>query len=144
MRRDLIVMGSIAAIAGIALAALLTASFGARSSGPPATLRPTPAAAPAVSARTEAAQPAAVRRHPLRTRHRQRHRREHPAVKPAHSAPSLTVAQHPATPQSQPVIQSEPTQTVSSPAPAPAPVKPLSRPAPKRSSPSGASFDDSG
>jgi hypothetical protein len=141
MRRDLIVMGSIAAIAGIALAALLTASFGARSSGLPATLRPAPAAAPAVSVRTDAAKPAALRRHPSRKLHRHRHRRKHPAGKPALS---VAVAQRPATPQSRPVIQSEPRQTVASPAPTPEPVRPLSRPTPKRSSPVGTSFDDSG
>jgi hypothetical protein len=42
------------------------------------------------------------------------------------------------------VADPQPTQTVALPAPAPKPVRQFSKPAPKRSSPGGVSFDDSG
>jgi hypothetical protein len=146
MRRDLVVMGGLAAIAGIALAAMLTASFGARSSGPPALLKPAAEALPA-----KAADPpkAAVSRKP-RPHSRPRHRQaQHAPVLPAQGTTSLADAQQP--PTIKPAVQqprpaTQPKQQVTTPAPAPQPVRPLSRPArPKKGgSGSGATFDDSG
>jgi outer membrane biosynthesis protein TonB len=134
MRRDLITMGAIAAVVGIGLAALLTASFGASSSGPPAALRPAEAApekAPAPVAKK-------VEHKPRTAAHRRRKaHRPKPSPRPA-PAPSTV-----ATPTPLPE-QTQTTETVATPAPVAAPVKQLSRPAPKRKAPEGATFDDSG
>jgi hypothetical protein len=143
-RRELVWMGAIAAAVGLALAALLTASFGAKSSGPPAALRPATPTPSAVAKKT-AAEATVRRRHPAR-KHRKHHshprdRRHAAPAKPTHTTPTLAQAERPAS-QTQPVAGSQPTQTVASPAPAPEPVRQLSRP--KRSTPGGASFDDSG
>src|SRR5206468_3876079 len=90
-RYELVWMGSIAAVAGIGLAALLTASFGARSSGTPPGLRPA-AAATAVPAEPAAAKRVPVRVHAARKHaaHRRHMRvRDHaPTAKPARSIPT--------------------------------------------------------
>lgn len=146
MRRyELFWMGSIAAIAGIGVAALLTASFGARSSGDPASLRPAPVAT-AVATESAAAKRVPVRIHaaPKHTVHRHHRKvsRQAPSAKPAGSVPTSTHVE--SAPPTQRVSDSQPTPTVASPAPAPTVVKRVSTPAPKHSSSSGASFDDSG
>ena len=138
-------MGSIAALVGLLHAALLTASFGARSSSQPAALRtsappPAPVATKTTVARAPERKPH-VRKHRNKHQRQRRHSRHAPA-KPAHSTPTLAQAQTPVVTQTEPQAVSQPTETVASPAPAPKPVKQLSRP--KRSSPGGTSFDDSG
>jgi hypothetical protein len=143
MRRDVVAMGSIAAIAGIALAALLTVAFGARSSGPPAALKPTSVPA-AVAAETHA--PAKVLRRQADRPRRRVNRRHIPAAAASaqSTGPSRAAATPPATAQTQTTTQP---QTVAAPAPTPAPVRPLSRPKPSKpagGSPGGGSFDDSG
>ena len=148
MRRyELVWMGSIAAVAGIGLAALLTASFGARSSGAPAALRPSP---PATAAATG---PALVERAPVRAhvarihvvRKRHRHAR-HPVVSAHRARPIAAPAPAKSPVPTRTTADFRPTQTVDSatPAPAPKPVKRVSQPAPKHSAPTGFSFDDSG
>jgi FtsZ-interacting cell division protein ZipA len=139
-------MGTLAAIAGIALAALLTASFGARSSGPPANLKP------AVEASTTKAAdpPKAAAKNTLRPHDRRRHRkpRQHPPASPAQGPTSLADAQQPPTIKQavqRPQQTTQPQQNLTTPAPAPQPVRPLSRPTrPKKVSSGGGTFDDSG
>jgi hypothetical protein len=141
IRRDVIAMGSIAAIAGIALAALLTLAFGARSSGPPADLK-LPGAPAAGTAEPHST--AAIRRKAERKRHKPR---RHAAAAPApQAAPPPRVADTPTPATTEPRTTTQ-TQTVASPAPAPQPVRPLSRPKPSKpagGSQDGVSFDDSG
>ena len=130
-----------AALVGLVLAALLTASFGARSSSQPAALR-TSAPPPAPVATKTTVRRAPERKHPVRKQRRHRRHSRHAPAKSAHSTPTLAQAQTPVVTQTEPQAVSQPTQTVASPAPAPKPVKQLSRP--KRSPPGGTSFDDSG
>ncbi len=144
MRPDLIAMGTIAALTGIALAALLTVSFGARSSGPPAALRPAQVPRPAETTKTQAAATPLVKRNraPEKTRHKRR--RQLRASAPAPSPPVAPVAAEPkpvTTPQTTPSPQR--TQPVVAPAPDPQPVRPLGRPK-SGGSGGGGSFDDSG
>ena len=156
MRRDLIVMGTIAAVVGLALALLLTASFGARSSGPPAALKRadgTPSAAVAeVAAKHEAATLARRRaeRRKLRRQHR-RARARRAASRPA--VPVVAQSRPATTTQSESGFspqESRQTQTVTSPSPSPSPkpqpVQRQSHPKPAGSGGGGpgGSFDDSG
>jgi hypothetical protein len=155
MRRDLVLMGTFAAIAGIGLAAALTAALGVRSSGPPAPLKVASVPPATTAAKTTVVAPKHTVAHkaaPHRKRHTQRrhraHRRRAPRVAPA-PAPTRVVAQAPAPTQvqqapvqrqTQPV--SRPVTPVSKPAPAPRPSRPVSTPKPKHTP--GVAFDDSG
>ena len=152
MRRDLVMMGTIAAVVGVGLAAGLTAALGVRSSGTPAPLRTAASPAqgtPAVSVRVDRP-PAQVARKRDKPRRRKPRRVATPAPAPS---PPPVVAQAAPEPAPAPApVEPQPTQQVSTPAPQPAPPppKPLSRPKPTNSgggggggSP-GVSFDDSG
>jgi hypothetical protein len=143
MRRDLVLECTIAAVAGIGLAAVLTSSLGVRSSGsgdPLNSVAQTPAAD---VADVPAAAPSKVAPHQApRKRHRHHSRRPARVATPspppvvAQAAPVATRKPASARPQR----TAAPVQPVS--APAPAPVKPQSRPKP--SGGGGVSFDDSG
>jgi hypothetical protein len=145
MRRDLVVMGTLAAIAGIALAALLTASFGASSSGPPATLKPAVKAlkpeAPSLAKATAARKAARAQR-----RRRVHRARQSTPAAPVQTGASVAQTQPSTTTPTQQQTTTQPQQQVTTPAPNPQPVRPLSRPTqPKRgSSDGGGTFDDSG
>jgi hypothetical protein len=148
MRKDLVLMGTIAAIAGIGLAAVLTASLGVRSSGPPAPLRsaaPAKAAEPPLIAASEAPKTAPRKHVRKRVKRRIRH------VRPTAPAPQPAIAQTaPVTRPAPAPVRPQRTQPVSAPAPAPAPVSkpapaPVKQPSsPKRTGSPGVSFDDSG
>lgn len=148
VRRDLVLMGTFAAIAGIGLAAALTAALGVRSSGPPAPLKA--AAAPAVTATIAEAPVASKTKIVHRRAHKPRHRRHRRHIRQAAPAPPpQVVAQAPVRTRVQAPVQQP--QPVSAPAPAPAPrPQPLSRPKPKPTGGGsgggtpGVSFDDSG
>jgi hypothetical protein len=154
MRPDLIAMGTAAAIVGLALAVLLTASFGARSSGPPAALKagvatPSAPAAKAAAQRQEAA--VAVLHRRAERKKRDRRRRQARARRQASAPPVSPVvaeSQPLTTTQSRPTIQPQTQQTrpVASPAPRPQRVQPLSKPKPGGSGggKAGGAFDDSG
>jgi FtsZ-interacting cell division protein ZipA len=141
MRRDLLVMSTIAAVAGIGLAALLTASFGSHSAGSPAALKPVVKnVADAPTPRSAAKTRRLHRRHAHR-----RHANPSPRIAPPAPAPATTVAEAPyqSTTQSQQAIQDS--QPVYTPPPQPAPVvKQLSRPTRPKNSGGGGTFDDSG
>src|SRR5215217_460379 len=101
MRRELVTMGAIAAVAGIGLAALLTAALGTRSSGPPAPLKTTsikPAVAPAKTKTTRAAIATKPAHAKPRHERRPRHVRRPPTPSPA---PVIAEAETPATTQTQ-------------------------------------------
>lgn len=139
-------MGTLAAIAGIALAAMLTASFGARSSGPPADLKP--AAVASTTPTTKAADPPkAAAKSSSRPRKRRRHHQRQQSP-PAQGATSLADAQRPPTIKQavqRPQQTTSPQQHLITSAPAPQPVRTLSRPTrPKKVSSGGGTFDDSG
>ena len=148
MRRDRVMECTIAAIAGIGLAAVLTASLGVRSSGDPTPLRSevATAAKPVVMPAEETSKPAkAARKHAARKRHVRRHHRLRVQVRTAAApAPSPVVAQTaPVTTETQAPSTPIRTQAVTpTPAPKPAPVKTPSRPKPSVGG--GVSFDDSG
>jgi hypothetical protein len=148
MRRELTVMGAVAAVVGIALAALLTTVFGARSSGPPATLRPAaPAPAQTAASSDQKLREAAVIRARARARRRaaqrRRVRRERSRPAPAAQPVVADTTPAPSTQQTRYGGQTVQQQTQAPRVPVqPAPkVTPLRRPAPK---PSGGTFDDSG
>jgi hypothetical protein len=145
-------MGLLAAVCGLALAEVLSAEFGAQSSGPPAALKTvtTPASDLGKLRQTAARSRSAEN---ARKRHKRVNRvRRHPSAPPAPPAPARTVAQvqPPAStprPVQTPSYQqtSQPVRRLSAPS-RPAPV----RTAPKRTAPRpkpqplGGSFDDSG
>jgi hypothetical protein len=149
MRRDLVLMGTFAAIAGVGLAAVLTAALGVRSSGPPAPLKvvSVPPATTAAKTTIVARKPKVVQKR-AHKRHKPKqhrvHRRHVRKVAPA-PAPTQVVAQAPAPTPVQAPVQRQ-TQPVSRPAPAPRPSRPVSTPKPKPSGggSSGVAFDDSG
>jgi hypothetical protein len=150
MRRDLVMMATVAAVVGVGLAAGLTAALGVRSAGPPAPLRT--AAAPAKSGPAQVFSARIDRGRPVQAARKPQRRKPPPVQRPAPapSPPPVVAQAPPVSPQPAPA-QPQPTQQVASPAPAPAPPppKPLSRPKPTSSggggggSP-GVSFDDSG
>jgi hypothetical protein len=152
MRRDLVMMATIAAVVGVGLAAGLTAALGVRSSGPPAPLRsvaqpPGNTAATPVAARADRKPAHAARKRvdkPPRRRHERLVRRPAPAPSPAPVVAQAAPVSTPPAPAPAPV-QSQPSQPVSAPAPRPAPPppKPLSRPK-SGGGGAGVSFDDSG
>jgi hypothetical protein len=143
MRRDRIIEFTIVTIAGIGLAAILTAALGVRSSGPPTPLRAevsTAAQHPVIAAaevpRKQRVVKRAVRRH---------HRRHVHVSAPAPAPPAPVVAQAPPVPTPSPASPSPVrVEPVSAPAPAPAPKPPPPKPRPKRTGAKGISFDDSG
>jgi hypothetical protein len=139
MRRDRIMECTIATVAGIGLAAGLTASLGVRSAGPPTPLKTeaSTVAGKPVIAPAEVPRKHAVRKRTARKHHRRARRAHAPAPPPS---PPRVVAQAPSvvTPSPAPARPIR-IQPVSAPAPKPAP-----KPAPSRPKPSGVSFDDSG
>jgi hypothetical protein len=147
MRRDRIMECTIATIAGIGLAAGLTASLGVRSSGPPTPLKAEKSAAKPVIAAAEVPRKQAARKRPARKHHRRHHRRAQAHAPAPPSSPPRIVAQAPSVVTPSPA-RARPIriQPVSAPAPKPVP-KPAPKPAPAKPSPpkpSGVSFDDSG
>jgi hypothetical protein len=138
-------MGLLATVCGLAIAEILSAEFGAKSSGPPAPLK---------TATTPANDLGNLRQTALKgaphkaTRHKRVHRaRKHVAPAPAYQAASPTVAQveEPRGASVQPYQQTaQPVQQLSAPSnPTPvrtAPAKTAPRPKPS----GGGSFDDSG
>jgi hypothetical protein len=141
MRRDLVLMGTFAAIAGIGLAAALTAALGVRSSGPPAPLKAAAVAPPATA--TVAETPVASKAKVVHEKRHRSHRRNLRKAAPAAPSRTPVVAQAPV--RIQAPVREQP-QTVSAPAPAPRPAQPLSRPKTNGSGGGtpGVSFDDSG
>jgi hypothetical protein len=155
MRRDLVMECTIAAIAGVGLAAVLIASLGIRSAGEPTPLRSQvataadPATLPAAETSKAAKKARVARKHAQRKRHAGRHHRRRAPIRTAPSPPPKVVAETaPLRTESQPPSTPIRTQSVS-PAPAakPAPVRAPSPP--KRTGSGGGggggvSFDDSG
>jgi outer membrane biosynthesis protein TonB len=145
MRRDRILEFTIVTIAGIGLAAILTAALGVRSSGPPTPLRAevSTAAQHPVIAAAEVPRKQRVVKRAVRRHHRRHVHVSTPA--PAPPAPAPVVAQAPPVPAPSPApappVRVEP---VSAPAPAPAPKPPPPKPRPKRTGAKGISFDHSG
>lgn len=146
MRRDRIMECTIATVAGIGLAAGLTASLGVRSSGPPEPLR---AEASAAAEKPVIASSEVPRARTVRKRAARPHRRRAHAPAPAPPPPSRA----PVVAQTAPVVRPTPAparpiriQPVSAPAPRPAPKPAPARPpsSPKPTGPKGISFDDSG
>ena len=146
-RRDRVMECTIAAIAGIGIAAILTASLGVRSSGPSTRLKSEAATAANPSTVADVRPSKAKRvapKHPVRKHHVRRHhgRRTHAVSAPAAPRASAPIVAQATPVRSQPA-RSTPihTETIApQPAPAPRPA-PAPKPAPK---PSGVSFDDSG
>jgi len=141
---ELIVMGLLAALCGLALAALLSAVFGAHSAGPPAALRTVAAPAPDLGKLRQAVhaeRPSGKVRHHRKRVHRVRSHHRTPAAPP----PS-TVAQAP-TDTAGPTYQSpQPVKQFSAPT-TPAPVRKHvvhRKPTGSTGGGSGGSFDDSG
>jgi len=151
-RRDRVMECTIAAIAGIGIAAILTASLGIRSSGESTPLK-SEAATVANQSTIADVRPGkakqAAPRHPVRKRHVRSHHRRRTHVVTAPAAP----ARAPVVAQAAPVVTHTPVRSTPTPyvAPRPAPVskpapapKPAPAKAPSRPKPSGVSFDDSG
>jgi hypothetical protein len=149
MRRDLVLMGTFAAIVGIGLAAAMTAALGVRSSGPPAPLKVATVApaTTAVKAPIAVAKPKVAHKVVHKQAHKRRHRvhRRHVRKVAPAPAPTRVVAQAPAPTRVQAPVQRQ-TAPVSTPAPAPRPARPVSSPKPKHSGGGkpGVAFDDSG
>jgi hypothetical protein len=151
-RRDRVMECTIAAIAGIGIAAILTASLGVRSSKDSTPLKSEAATAAKQSTvadvrPSKAARPA----DPARKRQVHRHHRRRTHVISAPAPPPAPVVAEAAPVKSHAPAHSAPIRTVSvaprpapapAPAPKPAPTKPPSRP--KSSGGGGVSFDDSG
>jgi hypothetical protein len=150
---ELIVMGLLAAVCGLALAALLSALFGAHSAGPPASLRTVAAPAPDLGKLRRTAvrsEPARKRvTHPRRARRARRHHRHVHKAAPS-PAPTVAAVEAPTTTTQGTTGASYPTgyttpqpaQQISTPTYSPPAKKPVTRH--KRSSSTGGSFDDSG
>jgi hypothetical protein len=158
MRRDLALIGTIAAIAGVFVAAGLTASLGVRSSGPPAPLRSAAGAPGARPVQTPVIAASEVPNQRIQKRVKS-HRR--PVLAAAPVAPQPVVADTTTPAQGSAHVTPEHTQQTPPPAPAPAPkpapapapapvkapAKAPSKPKPTNSGGSrspGVSFDDSG
>jgi hypothetical protein len=146
-RRDRVMECTIAAIAGIGIAAILTASLGVRSSGNSTPHKPEVATATSPSTvadvrPSKAARPAS--KHPVRKRHVRRHHRRTHVV----TAPAAPVVAQAAPVETRAPIHAAPIRTQSvAPPPAPAPAPQPAPKAPSRPKPSGGggvSFDDSG
>jgi FtsZ-interacting cell division protein ZipA len=146
---EFIVMGLLAAICGLFLALLLSAEFGARSSGGEAALRTSKTPAPDLAKLRQTA----VRSTPAlrRKAHRRTHHAKRSQPRAVRTAPqAVAQVQTPANQTNgytQPVQgQTGPVQQLSTPtnpAPSPAPVKKQAT-RPKPSTGGGTSFDDSG
>jgi hypothetical protein len=156
MRRDRVMECTIAAIAGVGLAAVLIAALGVRSAGESTPLRSQqvataadPATLPAAETSEAAKKARAARKHAQRKRHAGGHHRRRAPIKTAPAPrPRLVAETAPVTTESQPPSTPIRTQSVTpAPAPKPAPVRTPSPP--KRTGSGGGggggvSFDDSG
>jgi FtsZ-interacting cell division protein ZipA len=146
---EFVVMGLLAAICGIFLALLLSAEFGARSTGGEAALRTSKTPAPDLAKlRQTAVRSTSAHR---RKAHRRAHHAKRAQPRATRTAPqAVAQVQTPAS-QTNGYTQSgqgqaSPVQQLSAPsnpAPSPAPVK-KQAPRPKPSTGGGTSFDDSG
>jgi hypothetical protein len=142
---ELVVMGLVAAACGLALAVVLSATLGASSSGPPASLKTvTTPAADLGKVRPAPVQPQRAEAKPHRRAARAAHHAKRRAAA-ARPAPAVAELHTPITNTQQ--VYTQPDRTVTAPTnPAPAPV---SKPAPTQRRTSsggggGGSFDDSG
>jgi hypothetical protein len=143
----LIVMGLLATVCGLALAEVLSAEFGAQSSGPPAALKPVTTPAGDLGKLRQTAVKAAPS-HKAR-RHKRVHRARKHHFAPARAAPATVAQVEPPTSgyqqtSPQPYRQTaQPVQQLGAPS-NPAPVRAAPKKAAPKPSGGGGSFDDSG